>query len=339
MKDSLLKGLVLLLSIIIACFAAETILRIAGKKPWRLDVLDIQVEPEHTWVIKHDTLGYVHSPGRRTITINKGLSYAVTVDKGCLRITRPLEAYTVPLNKDQIWVFGCSFTFGVCNDSETFPWLLQELMPDYEIVNFGIAGGSNLQSLIRCKEAFLTRKLPKVVVLAYSSFHDERNTFTRNTRKVVLPYCCLGDLRMPYARLNRDGRLNYYKADAVFREFPLMRSSALAALLERTWDKVEKLSLQSHSVTKALIRDFNQLCRDRGVIFVVAGLSRDPETQDLFRFCAKEGIPYADGYVNLARPGYNNAPFDGHPSPRANREYADKLAVFLKGLLSESSGQ
>jgi len=36
---------------------------------------------------------------------------------------------------------------------KTFPWLLQERFPQYEVVNFGLNGYSTVQSLIQLREA------------------------------------------------------------------------------------------------------------------------------------------------------------------------------------------
>src|SRR5262249_26695941 len=44
---------------------------------------------------------------------------------------------------------GCSFTFGLgVNDEDTWPWLLQERMPDYRVVNVGVNGYGTDQALL-----------------------------------------------------------------------------------------------------------------------------------------------------------------------------------------------
>jgi len=70
-----------------------------------------------------------------------------------------------------------------------------------------------------------------VVVLAYASFHDVRNTFVRLRRKDAAPANALGPLVQPFARLGADGRLHFSMADVVYREAPLMRVSAVAHAL------------------------------------------------------------------------------------------------------------
>src|SRR6185503_2200430 len=122
-------------------------------------------------------------PGQLRLTLMNDYSFRVTHLSNGLRITHPL-ADPIAENRDQIWIFGCSFThgFGV-NDDGTYPWILQSRLTGYEIVNFGTDGYGSVQSLIQFEEALQAGRKPALVIVAYASFHDMRNAMTRLWRK------------------------------------------------------------------------------------------------------------------------------------------------------------
>lgn len=214
--------------VIVLAVVSEVVLRLAGIGPWTKKDANIRVEPGGTFFFPHPTLGYTHIPGSFHVTLPDGYDFHVTHLPNTLRVTHPLDTYPSAGDKDEIWIFGCSFTHGWgLNDEDTYAWRLQEALPDYEVVNFGANGYGTLNSLIQFREALATKK-PKIAVLAYASFHDARNTFLRKRRKSVAPWNNLGPLALPYASLDRDGKLHYAMADVVYRPFPLMQRSALA---------------------------------------------------------------------------------------------------------------
>jgi hypothetical protein len=317
---------------------AELISRLEGKKPWSTAQVDVVVEPDNKWVIKDDALGYVHTPGRRKCIINKLFSFTATNRENNLRITHPLETYVSGHNKDEIWIFGCSFTYGLCNDNETFPWLLQERLPTYEVVNFGLGGGGTVQSLLLFEEYIKKGTRPKITVIAYASFHDERNSFLRKRMKDVAPYNNLGPIAIPYARLDHNNKLRYYKPKLEYREFPLVRYSAFMNYIEDQYNRIEDRFVHSHDVSKALMKEFKNLCERYNTRLIIAGITGDSATKEMLEYCRQEGIAAVDISVDLGREGYTNAPYDGHPSRLANEEYAEKLYLFIESALPRQQG-
>jgi hypothetical protein len=327
----------LLFSTSISIAGAELVLRFMGHQPWRTQNNSFfLVEPGGTWVIKHHTLGYTHRPGEFRITFRDGYSFKVTHLSNTLRVTHPRETSDSGRQKDEIWIFGCSFTHGwSLNDEETYPWLLQNEFPEYEIVNFGVGGYGTLQSLIQFQEA-LEQKKPKLVIIAYAAFHDQRNVFLRQWRKKI---AILPTLRAfptyPYARISKDGDLISGMAEIEYSEFPFMRHLALVNLIEETYNRrVEDRLYSSHKVSKAIIRKFSHLAKENGVEIVVAGIGKDSLTRSMLEHSRGEGIMVTDMSVDLSIPGNRNAPHDNHPSAAANIQYARKLATFLRERLN-----
>lgn len=308
--------------------SAEFALRKMGMKPWQMREVNIQVEPGGRFFTKHPSLGYTHIPGQFKVTLGSDYSFQASHLPNTLRITRPLASYGGSSQKPEIWVFGCSFTYGwSLNDEQTYPWLLQERLPEYEIINFGVNGYGTTHSLIQLRQALESTRPPKVVVLAYADFHDERNTFVRMWRKLVAPMNKLGPLAQPYARLGPDGSLRYSLAEVEYTGFPLMSHSALVHFLEGMWNRVEHKLHRSHQVSEALVMEMASLARKHDVKFVLASIAPD---RRMLEFTKQNGIPGVDISVDISASEYNNLPHDSHPSAIANIKYADKLEPFLK---------
>jgi hypothetical protein len=323
---------VALYSVILAllfALAAEVVLRLQGYGPWRKLAVSVKVDPGGKYYQRHAVFGYTPIPGRFTITMNKYLSFNATHLPNTLRVTHPIDSYGESRQKEELWIFGCSFTYGWgLNDEETYPWLLQEQFPEYEIVNFGVGGYGTVHSLIQFRDA-LEINSPKVVVLAYADFHDERNTFLRKWRKDLTAVNYLGPLIQPYARLDKQGKLRYQFAEVKYTGFPGIRYSALVHLIENRYNQLEDRFVHSHDVSKALIIEMARVAREHNVKFVVAGLHGSPRTVEMLNFALKNGIPSVDISVDLSVRA-NKLPTDPHPSAVANRKYADKLEGFLR---------
>ncbi len=331
---------VLCFSMFISLVSGELFLRVAGYKAWRPDewnnekIIPPLVEPGGKFYQTHHSLGYIHLPGEFKVIYPDGYSFKVTHRTDTLRITHPLETYD-SYKKDEIWIFGCSFTYGwVLNDNETYAWLLQEKMTDYEIVNFGVGGYGTLHSLIQFQEFLKTRKKPVIVIIAYASFHDERNTFLRSRRKVVAAFNKLGPCIQPYARIDKKGEIIYAMANVEYTPFPLMRYSAFIHLIENSYNNIEDRFYHSHEVSKAIIREFFKIAQENDIKLFVAGITSDSTTSDMLQYCQNQGIMTVDISVDLTRKENTMLPHDGHPSPIADRQYADKLAAFLRNNIS-----
>jgi hypothetical protein len=152
----------IIIPIVLSAGSAEIVLRVAGYKPWQIENVDVAVEPKGNFFTKDSELGYKHLPGKFKVTLNGNYSFNATHLNNSLRITHPLNTYNQSSKKPEIWILGCSFTYGwSLSDSETYAWLLQEKLPKYEIVNFGVNGYGTLHSFIQFKEALKQGKNPK----------------------------------------------------------------------------------------------------------------------------------------------------------------------------------
>jgi hypothetical protein len=311
--------------------AAELLVRLTGVHPWVKGDLQAHVMPGDRLFTPHPTRGYAQLPGAFVVTLPGGYSFTVTHLPGGFRITHPLATYTDTRSKPEIWIMGCSFTHGwSLNDQDTYPWLLQARLPQYEVVNYGVEGYGTLHALLQLREALTTQPPPRVVVYAYASLHDERNTFLRNRRKTIAPWNRLGPLLQPYVRLDRHGHLHAAMATLEYTEFPFMRHSAFVHFLEMTYNRLEDAWSHSHQVSQRLVLEMAELADQYQVKFVLATIAEDARSREMLAFAQARGLKGVDISVDSNRHEYRNWPHDSHPSPLANVQYAQRLETFLR---------
>lgn len=314
--------------IILFIFFAEILLRKKGYEPWHSEAGSVVIEPGNKFVVEHPVLGYIYLPGKFKITLNGASCFNATHSSNGLRVTSSADYCKEPVLKDEIWIFGCSFAYGWgLSDNETFPWLLQEKLPKFEIVNFGTFGYGTIHALFQFKEAIIKRHKPRVIILTYASFHDERNVFMRKRRKTVVVWRGLGNLSQPYARLSYDGKLDYGMAKAGYHDFFLSRYSSFANWLENRFNIIENYFSHSRQISRAIIKELSVLCKANEIELVVAGIISDPLTRNMLKYCAEEGISTVDISVDMNNK--ENKLDDGHPNFIANKKYANKLFNFL----------
>ena len=328
-------------SVIVAIFllTSEIVLR-RKVGPWRVQspATLVMVEPARPYYRANQSLGYLPMPGTFKVTLPGPYSFKITHGQNGLRITRPSDTQTDD-EKSQIWIFGCSFTEGwTLNDEETYPWLLQAQIKNYEVVNFAISGYSTVQSLIQFREELKSGKRPAVVVLSYASFHDRRNTLARSwmkTRMTYGPGVYLSDVKLPYMEWSANQKPELLYRPIEYHEVPLARYSALANTLDETLNRVIDQTYHSHEVSKALIEDFAELCKTNQIHFIVAGITADATTADMLEFCQSRRMTTVDISVDLNIRENTNLPYDNHPSASANQQYAQKLRQPLCGALTD----
>lgn len=322
-----------LLVLVAAFFLAEGVVRLLGNRPYENKALRFSsVEPGGRLYQRHPTLGFAHFPGRYTLTLPSGFKFQVTHGNDGLRITHPPGNKPAAADPKQIWIFGCSFTYGLClNDPETYPWLLQERFPDFLVVNFGVGGYGTIQSLIQLKEALAAgRKPPAVLIIAYVNLHDMRNCGFRSWRKGLIPHLELGETLFPHASLDREGNLQYAYVKWDYAPLPFMDRCAFLHRLETAYNRWEDRSRHGRLVAQAIFREINRICRDQNIVPVMADLTWDRKTGEMLEYCRSLGMFPVDISLDFTHPDNNFLPHDGHPNARANREYARRLGDFLQ---------
>ncbi|MFH0803027.1 MAG: SGNH/GDSL hydrolase family protein [bacterium] len=84
-------------------------------------------------------------------------------------------AYAGNKDKLRILILGDSYTFGEeVSDTETYPYCLQQMLPDAEVINLGVRGYGHDQMLIYLKEEGIKYK-PDIVILGVITGDAGRN--------------------------------------------------------------------------------------------------------------------------------------------------------------------
>ncbi len=307
--------------------AGELAVRLKGLRPWAPEPLRIRVEPGERFFQSDAVAGYRHLPGEFRVRLPGGYAFHVTHGGDTLRITsRPASGG--PDSRPEIWILGCSFTHGWSLDDEaTYPWLLQEILPRYKVVNFGVNGYSNLQSYLQFKQALDQRAAPVAVVMAYAQFHDMRNILARQARKAFVPWNRLGLLILPYARLAEEQGFSFRMEEVLYSEFPLMRYSALSHYLETIYNSREEEIYRGREVSRAILAKMAGVCAERDILFAIAEIAHPAV---MMSFAESRAIPAIDISVDLRIEANSNMPHDAHPSALAHRRYAAALGTFLR---------
>jgi hypothetical protein len=330
-KRFLFSSIVCFFCVITFLFLAEVVLRKKGFSPWILPPPYLSIEPAGNYYVQDATLGYFLRPGDLKITLPGPYSFKVTHLSNGLRITHPLNSYSEKPRKE-VWIFGCSLTHGwALNDDQTYPWLLQEKLPNHEVVNFGGDGYSTLQSLLQFQQALEKGQRPALVILAYASMHDVRNTLTRSWMKIRTPGrgYVPGSISLPYMRWSPDKQPELLYKPLDYKGFPLRNYSALANFLDDKYNESLEKTYHSHEISSLLIEDFASLCKTNGSQFVIAGIMGDLTTIEMLEYFNQKGVMTVDISVDLSLKENTNLPYDGHPSAIANQQYARKLDLFL----------
>ena len=329
------NALILCVSLAFSLSIAEVALRAFGYKPWQPQPLDVSVQPGGKLFRVDPVLGYTNLPGQFTMTQATGYTWTATHGPDTLRITEPATSDTRNDSREEIWIFGCSYTYGwSLNDDETYPWLLQEKLPERRIVNFGVGGYGTINSLLQFREALKKEKTPTLIIVTYGPFHDARNTRLRKMGKANFSHSqTFGSRWRPYARLTGGSQLRIDFSELEYREFPLMRQSALIHLLENAYNDIEEDYFNSRDVSRHLLGEFATLAKKNNIRFIVAGIEED--SAGMLKDLAREGITTVDISVNLSIKGNRNVPHDGHPSFKAHQAYSLRLFEFLNETASQ----
>jgi len=308
----------------------EGVLRCTKEPPWKPDTVPFRVEPGGKLYEDDPLLGYRLKPGRFTVFMADGFPVETTHGPDGERTTAETSG---PAGRPEIWVFGCSYTYGwSVQDRETFPWLLQEAIPGKRIRNFGVPGYGDLSGLLRMRTELQEGKKPAMVVLAYASFHDERNAGLRRWQKTLIRPRDgnIGPQAQPRARLDPAGNLKIAERPEALREIPGMRTWSIPHSIEKRWNRIEANAVPVVEISRKVIERMSQEAGAAGAGFLLAGIENDKKTRAMLDWWRAQGGQAVDLSVDLDGKDLRNHPHDVHPGPKAHRIYAEKLGTALK---------
>jgi hypothetical protein len=198
-KKFLIIGLYLVFLVVIFEALARVAFAIPPLSEWLGDSLSWRRE----WVSRHrttgielyyafdrydSTKGWIPKPNIQNMTVfgDKALN---TNSRG-FRANKDYSFGKHP-GKLRILILGDSYTFGdEASDNETYPYYLQQMIPNAEILNLGVSGYGHDQMLILLKEEGVKYE-PDIIILGFVSWDTERNLL--NFRGYAKPKFVVGD--------------------------------------------------------------------------------------------------------------------------------------------------
>jgi hypothetical protein len=224
------------------------------------------------------------------------------------------------------------------NDHETFPFLVQAELLEYEVKNYGVPGYGTLQAYMLLNKAVLLKDIPDVVVLNYASFHAERDLMAPGYLKKLYPGFEMfnidrGNMVYPRIVVEEDTfRIERVQVDLAYCPLPGIKKSATINALEDLWAKLGTSMIQNVQVSELLIGEINQLCLTNDIELIIAEVDEPEVAGSISQFCTEQGINYVNIAPRFSDGSFRLLPFDNHPNPKANQFYCDKLVNYLSGI-------
>lgn len=315
----------LFLALLLVVVLLEIGLRIMGFDYPQWPDRSFTVEPSKPFFVPHEKYGFAMSPGQFNINQDDVLKWTSTQDENGYRITSD----SIDTTKPEIWIFGCSFTYGWgVNDNETYPWLLQEAMPGYTIRNFGVGAYGTLHSYYQLQDELEKGKKPELVVLAYLPFHEQRNTASRFWMRAITTHKTLLNLQYPYARINED-TLVYSSLPLEYKGVPGSSWCKVSGVTEVMYNRWQDKNCKNVDVTKLILKKIRNTCYSNDMHLLIVGLESDRITPYFFSNLNSHTINTVDIGLDLSTPEFTFLPVDPHPNQAAHQHYAAQLKKYL----------
>jgi len=251
----------------------------------------------------------------------------------------------------EVLAAGCSFTFGHgLNDQDTWPWLLQEKLPQYRVVNAGCMGYGTDQALLAAeREVEQHPSQVKAVIFGFGDFQIERNRSTQGWLVTVYPFSkplfVVRSSDVAYLR-----QVSFWNGGAAAQY-----SNLFGQITNTLANRIN--GIPSHEgardLTAALLISFGQRFQKRGIGFAVVMLpyhgDNSPQARKDRRLIGERlqaaGIPTMTAELPRDSKGafdvhdFMVSTIDRHPNRRYNVALTSQLLPFLRsaGITAPSS--
>jgi hypothetical protein len=254
-----------------------------------------------------------------------------------LRSTRPLGQSILGVNDHAKYLafFGCSFTYGESlNDEDTFPYMIQQQSPSFNVYNYALPGASttNMLSILNKDFATKTPESSGIGIYVYIDWHVRRNI-----GGVQVMGSKAWAAMLPYYTKDSDGHFtnhgNMYDNLPMGRIYEfLSQISTLKALAT----DLPILTDNHVEFTSDLIAESQRVMLearpDSDFYVLIHPLASGEYTKKLFKYLEARNIKYIDGR-NFAGfdPGVDYyIDYDRfHPNREINQIIKDGLTAYL----------
>lgn len=319
--------------IILICI--EVAFRIMGYGTFYNEDYKVKSVPQHAY-LGDEKLGIQLNPGTYKITLNDKVTFQTMHLESGYRET----AFSIKKSPSVVFL-GCSFTYGYgVNNEETFASVLQQELPEENVLNAGVIGYGTVQSLIQLRE-FLEEQKPKLIVLNLSSLHFMRNTlsyryrsnlkigYKRSSEKVE---SLMKTARFPYIS-DCTLEIKYQPWETMYKNWPLRNWLSSVNGIQLIYDR-KTYHNNEVEVTACIIKEMYNLCKENKVKFLVSCIDNSQQTNEL-----KSRLPSSLHWKNIdfdfTSTQLTHLPTDSHPNKEGHLFIAKKLLTEITDLLHE----
>lgn len=328
------KTTYIIITIILIFIITEILLRFIGFSPKVFNQKFIS-KPEISFV--PDSLGISLKNGKYKININNCIEFVATHNSEGRRITSKINN----VHKNKIFIYGCSYAYGFgINDEKTYPYLLQNLLNNHEIYNYAVPGSGTIQSFLKLKKTLEKGERPKIVVISYATFHEERNQLTRSYESKLfegIKYnkgLVLSKYYYPRCTIkNNDIEIEYIDIVKDFYPVPMVKFSAISYFINQIWNNISKKNTVGFPVTKKIFIDLQKLAFQYGFKLIIADVLNIRKSSEIKTFCFENNLNYVNLFPNYSEESFSLAPCDLHPNYKAHEIYAKNLYEYIIKLM------
>ncbi len=336
-------GVVIVISFLMI-LVIEICLKLSGRQPaYYGNEKYLPVIKPASFFIKDSIFGWKLGTGKFDFYSGDSLFFSCNVDANGNRVINRNEDLHKPTEgnnqQNKIFIYGCSNTFGQSvSDTSNYPFLLQKMLPSYQICNRGVPGYSLVQMYLSLKQDVERGNKPSIAIMNYSTFLDVRTVLDRgwlNSFKWGLKKSLKNrvfTLNYPYAKLASNDSLiiDYLKWEDWVEDWPFRDKSAIVNLANTAYDNFD-LQIHKSQYNKTVMQCLYaviEYCRKNRIQIIFYGL--DKQCDSVFQLLKPRGALTQLSSVDIDAPGYNCEPFDPkHPNAKAHKIYANEVLDLL----------
>jgi len=283
-------------------------------------------------------LGWVNSTGVYTsLPLPSGsMPFTVTIGNDGSRATAACDTH-FDNSRDKIILVGDSWMFGqALSDSQTMGWKLQQLLPEMNVLNYGVKGYGAYQSLLMLERVLPETHNTTFVIYGFLGHHIVRNIAPPHWRA----FLNVGQkVSVPYVTLKEDQTIIRHKPEG-FSPWPVGNYLATFRLLEMFLKHMSFLNSDNHTesfiIMQHLLIEMRKFCGNHDSKLIVAMFNMPREMVDFYtRFCFTNHIPVINFDYSAIKDKSLVIAGDGHPNEAVNALWAEQVAVVLMGLRAD----
>ena len=291
-------------------------------------------------------LGYCHEPGKHICYLDNKLKYTITNLQDSSRATYYNKENPKDKNRS-IHLYGGSVTYGhAIHDTSTMGWIMQDALKNWHVRNYGLNGGSIVQSYLWLKRNVNNGKKPYIAILNYSSYLDMRNALIWPWRKMwqkrilslqTSKTTFFENFHLPYATSSDHGiDIKQMPKEVFLNNLPLVKYSALMNLLNEVFNLAKDAFTDEREITDKLILKMADYCDKNGIKFIINGITNDRATRKSINYWKSKGILTNHIPIDFVESDrFNLKPNDSHPNQITNEIYAYRTMFYLQMYFAE----